>query len=342
MSALRVRFAPSPTGHLHVGNARTALFNWLLARRHGGALHPAHRGHRPERSTRESEAAILEDLHGWASTGTRGRTAAAPPGRTVSPSAAPLRGACGPRCWRPATPTTASAPPEAGCRASSVDCVGAAPRYSGRCRGLSPGRGRAWRVANRRPCASRADGGDITFHDLVRGDIHRRGGDDWRSRDPAHGRRPGLQLCRRRRRCAMAVTHVVRGEDHISNTPRQLLLYEALGCAAAGLCAPLHGARTRSRAALETTRRDERPEFPGGVLPEALLNYLALLGWSPGENEEFCRSARWPRASTCRVSVTARRLRHGEAGVGQPALHQGGGLVTPGGEALPYLYRPGC
>ena len=96
----------------------------------------------------------------------------------------------------------------------------------------------------------------------------------------------------------MEITHVVRGEDHISNTPRQILIYEALGADAAGVRAPLARARARTtrRCRSATARRAWRSSASAGYLPEALVNYLALLGWSPGENEELVPAAEMARA----------------------------------------------
>ncbi len=160
-----------------------------------------------------------------------------------------------------------------------------------------------------RPCVSRCrPGRDITFTDLVRGPVTFSTdviGDPVILRSDG---RPAYNFSVVVDDARMAITHVIRGEDHISNTPRQILLYEALGPFAAAVRPPLARARARPRAVVEASRRDERGGVPGArVSAEALVNYLALLGWSPGEGEEI-RAARprWRAVSTStRVSHSA-------------------------------------
>ena len=107
----------------------------------------------------------------------------------------------------------------------------------------------------------------------------------------------------------MAITHVIRGEDHISNTPRQVLMYEALGATPPAFAhlslvlGPDHAPLSKRHGATSVAEFRER-----GYLPEALVNYLALLGWSPGENEEIAAGGRdGARGSIWRRSATAPR-----------------------------------
>jgi glutamyl/glutaminyl-tRNA synthetase len=101
---------------------------------------------------------------------------------------------------------------------------------------------------------------------------------------------------------------VIRGEDHISNTPRQVLIYEAIGATPpvfahlSLVLGPDHAPLSKRHGATSVAEFRER-----GYLPEALVNYLALLGWSPGENEEILRWPRWHRGSICQPSATAPR-----------------------------------
>ena len=106
----------------------------------------------------------------------------------------------------------------------------------------------------------------------------------------------------------MGMTHVVRGEDHISNTPRQILLYEALGFTPprSRTSSLVHGARSQRRCRSATARRRWPSSARKGYLPEALVNYLALIGWSPGRTAtSCCRSTSWRAASRSSGSATA-------------------------------------
>src|SRR5438067_2271477 len=172
---MRVRFAPSPTGHLHVGNARTALFNWLLARGQGGTYIVRIEDTDADRSTRESEASIVTDLR-WLG----------------------LDWDEGPDVGGPRGPYRQSEPR-----------IAAGERPAIR-----------FRVPEER---------DVMFTDAVRGDVRFETdviGDPVIVRADGH---PAYNFAVVVDDALMEVTHVVRGEDHISNTPRQILLYEALG-----------------------------------------------------------------------------------------------------------------
>jgi hypothetical protein len=123
----------------------------------------------------------------------------------------------------------------------------------------------------------------------------------------------------------MGITHVVRGEDHISNTPRQILMYEALGAAPPAFAhlslvlGPDHAPLSKRHGATSVEEFRAR-----GYLPEALVNYLALLGWSPGENEEIVPCAKWRPIRPGRRQPQRRGVRHGEAGMDESALHERG------------------
>ncbi len=308
---MRVRFAPSPTGHLHVGNARTALFNWLLARGRGGTYVLRIEDTDTERSTLASEQSILDDLRWLGLDWDEGPDA----GGTYGPyrqsermslyqdvSARFLERRQAYRCF--CTPAELEAE-----RAAAL-AAGQPPKYSGRCRGLDPDVV-ADRLAQGHSAAIRfavAPGPDVTFHDLVRGDVTF-------SRDvigdPVIVRsdgRPAYNFAVVVDDVRMAMTHVVRGEDHISNTPRQLLIYEALGAAPPQFAhlslvlGPDHAPLSKRHGATSVAEFRDR-----GILPEALVNYLALLGWSPGENVELLPAAEMAR----RFDVSA--VSHGAA-----------------------------
>jgi glutamyl-tRNA synthetase/nondiscriminating glutamyl-tRNA synthetase len=295
----RLRFAPSPTGHLHVGNARTALFNWLLARRLGGQFVLRIEDTDTERSTRASEDAIRDDLRWLGLSWDEGPDIGGPYGPyrqseradRYAAAADRLR-AAGRSYWCFCAQEMLEAE-----RAAALS-AGQPPRYSGRCRAIDPSEAAA-RVAAGEPAAVRfivpADR-EVTFRDLVRGDVTFSTaviGDPVLLRSDG---RPAYNFAVVVDDVEMAISHVVRGEDHISNTPRQILLYEALGAPPPAFAhlslvlGPDHAPLSKRHGATSVAEFRER-----GYLPEALVNYLALLGWSPGDNEEIVPVAEMAR-----------------------------------------------
>jgi glutamyl-tRNA synthetase/nondiscriminating glutamyl-tRNA synthetase len=183
------------------------------------------------------------------------------------------------------------------------------PKYSGRCRSLPAGEAARRRAAGE-PAALRfavpADR-DITFHDLVRGDVTFHTaviGDPVIVRSDGG---PAYNFAVVVDDAEMAITHVIRGEDHISNTPRQILIYEALGWTPPAFAhlslvlGPDHAPLSKRHGATSVSEFRAR-----GYLPEALVNYLALLGWSPGEGEELVAAGEMARRfDLTRVSHSA-------------------------------------
>jgi glutamyl-tRNA synthetase/nondiscriminating glutamyl-tRNA synthetase len=288
---MRVRFAPSPTGLLHVGNARTALFNWLLARRHGGTFVLRIEDTDVQRSTTASELAILQDLRwlglDWDEGPERGglfgpyRQSERVPLYATHAKALLDRGLAY-LCFCSQGQLEAE-------RKAALD-AGQPAIYSGRCRALDPDEARA-RVARGEPAAIRfhiPTDRTVSFDDLVRGPVtfHTEViGDPIIVR--ADGR-PAYNFAAVVDDALMKISDVVRGEDHISNTPRQLLFYEALGfplprfAHLAMVMGPDHSPLSKRHGATSVSEFREK-----GYLPESLVNYLALLGWSPGGNDEI-------------------------------------------------------
>ena len=291
MTPLRVRFAPSPTGNLHVGNARTALFNWLLARRHGGTCVLRIEDTDIERSTAESERAIRDDLRWLGLDWDEGPDVGGPH--------APYRQSERIADYAEAARSLLAAGKAYYCFCSADDlererrealATGQPPKYSGKCRANDP-TAAADRVRAGETTALRfavPAGRSVTFRDLVRGEVTFETeviGDPVILRSNG---RPAYNFAVVVDDAAMEITHVVRGEDHISNTPRQILLYDALGLpspAFAHLSLVLgsdHAPLSKRHGATSVAEFRDR-----GYLPEALVNYLALLGWSPGDSEEL-------------------------------------------------------
>ena len=285
---MRVRFAPSPTGQLHVGNARTALFNWLLARGQGrtsGTFILRIEDTDVERSTRDSESAIIRDLH-WLGLewdegpdvgGSRGPYRQSERLHLYQSYAKELLGAgAAYYCFC----STAQLDTE---RQAAVN-EGRPALYAGTCRRLSQDQTKARLAAGERPAIRFRvpEVIDVVFTDAVRGDVRFPGdilGDPIIVRGDGT---PAYNFAVVVDDALMEVTHVVRGEDHISNTPRQILLYEALGFTLPTFAhlslvmGPDHHPLSKRHGATSVAAFREK-----GYLPEALVNYLALVGWSP-------------------------------------------------------------
>lgn len=278
---VRVRFAPSPTGPLHVGNARTALYNWLYARHHGGILILRIEDTDRERSKREWEAAILEDLR-WLG---------------LDWDEGPVRQADRLADYR-FTAERLVAEGKAYPCFCSPDALeverrerlarGLPPRYDGRCRAL-PGDEVDRRRAAGEPAAIRfvMPPEPIEVNDRVKGTVRFSGSDlDDFILLRADGT-PSYNFAAAVDDHRMAVTLVLRGDDHLANTPRQLALLRALGVSPPAYAhVPLiHGADgtplSKRHGAVSVAEHRA-----AGVLPEALVNYLALLGWSPPSGAE--------------------------------------------------------
>lgn len=283
---MRVRFAPSPTGQLHVGNARTALFNWLLAHGQDGTLVLRIEDTDGERSTRESEAGILEDLRWLGLDWDEGPDIDGPHGPYrqserlhlyASYANELIGGGHAYYCFCPATRLEAE-------RKADL-AAGRPPKYRGTCRALQPADARARIESGERPVVRFRvpDATRIAFTDLVRGEVTFTTeviGDPVLVRSDG---RPAYNFAVVIDDALMEITHVIRGEDHISNTPRQLLIYAALGfrppqfAHLALVMGPDHTPLSKRHGATSVTEFRLR-----GFLPEALVNYLALIGWSPG------------------------------------------------------------
>jgi nondiscriminating glutamyl-tRNA synthetase len=288
---MRVRFAPSPTGHLHVGNARTALFNWLLARHAGGTLILRIEDTDVERSTVEAEAAIYADLAWLGLDWDEGPDRGGPHAPYRQSERLPIYREYAERLLADGSAYHCfCSPAELQAERQAALASGRPPKYAGTCRQLDPSVVRD-RVARGEPAALRfkvPPDRDVTFDDVVRGTVTFHTdviGDPVLVRSDGH---PAYNFAVVVDDATMRVTHVVRGEDHVSNTPRQLLIYEALGfppplfAHLSMVLGPDHSPLSKRHGATSVAEFRQR-----GYLPEALFNYLALIGWSPGNDEEL-------------------------------------------------------
>ncbi len=282
---LKLRFAPSPTGSLHVGGARTALFNWLLARRHGGVFLLRIEDTDRSRSRPEHVDAITKGLT-WLGLewdeGPLFQADGAPRHRRDA-----LRLLAEGRAYRDFTPQEEFATARDAAVAAGT---GAVTRLSRQLASRVTQAEGDRRAAAGEPFAVRfrTPEGVTSWDDLVHGDTRFDNAeiDDFvilRSDGT-----PTYNLAVASDDADAGITHVVRGDDHISNTPKQILLYQALGrpVPAFGHLPMILGpdgkrlSKRHGAQAVESYREE-------GVPPDAMTNYLALLGWSPGEDEEL-------------------------------------------------------
>jgi nondiscriminating glutamyl-tRNA synthetase len=293
---IRCRIAPSPTGPLHIGTARTALFNYLFARRHGGTFILRLEDTDVSRSTVGFEQDILDGLHWLGLTWDEGPEVAGQPARGPY---GPYRQMQRLDHYREAAERLLGedrayrcycTPDELAADRAAQEANHEAPRYVGRCARLSPTDRAAHEAAGRRPVIRfRVGEGAVEFDDIVRGrvsiDTSALGGDLVIVRSDGT---PLYHFTVVVDDASMAITHVIRGEDHLSNTPKHILLFQALGAAVprfAHLPLILNADRSKmSKRKTQTAIADYRGE---GFVREALVNYLALLGWASGTEEEI-------------------------------------------------------
>jgi glutamyl-tRNA synthetase len=281
-TAPRVRFAPSPTGYLHVGGARTALFNWLFARRHGGVFVLRIEDTDRERSSDAMTQAILDGMR-WLG---------------LEWDEGPYHQADGlSRHQRDAQRLV-----EAGrayrcfCTVEQLDARrNAHPdgpnafRYDRRCVAIPAAQASA-RAAAGEPHTVRflSPPGRTAWNDAVYGEISFENTDIEDFIIMRTDGTPIYNMAVVSDDVDMRITHVIRGDDHISNTPKQILLYQALGAevpvfAHVPMILGPDGKRLSKRHGATAIGEYETQ----GILPDAMINFLALLGWSPGDDEEI-------------------------------------------------------
>jgi glutamyl-tRNA synthetase len=285
MAEVRTRIAPAPSGSIHVGNARTALYNWLFARRHGGVFVLRVEDTDIKRVTEESYQAVLEDLQWLGLDWDEGPEVGGVLGpyrqserrdRYDAVVQTFLDRGHAYRCY--------CTPEELEERRTRAQSERRTPGYDGRCRSLTDderaafeAEGREWAVRFKVP-----EGRTIVFDDVVRGEIATE-----TSQIPDFVLRrsdgtPTYLLAAPVDDALMNITHVIRGEDLMASTPRQLLIREAMAIQDAPAFAHLpllvdDKGRPLSKRWGDVAVRAYRDS---GFLPEAMVNYLALLGWS--------------------------------------------------------------
>ncbi|HLT58873.1 MAG TPA: glutamate--tRNA ligase [Limnochordales bacterium] len=290
MKEVRTRYAPSPTGFLHVGGARTALFNWLFARHHGGTFVLRIEDTDLERSTEESTRAIIDALRWLEIDWDEGPEVGGPYG--------PYKQSQRLEIYRKYTQQLLAegkayycycTPEELKERREQLLAAGKAPMYDRRCLHLSDAERE--RLAAERPAVVRflsPDEGEVRFYDHVRGEVAFENkvlddlvilkSDGWPTYNFAVVVDDHL----------MRISHVIRGEDHLTNTARQIQLYEALGWELPEFAhVPLILGTDRTRLSKRHGAVSVGHYRDEGFLPEAMVNYLALLGWSYDDRTEI-------------------------------------------------------
>lgn len=279
MSTVRVRFAPSPTGALHIGGVRTALFNWLFARHHNGSFILRIEDTDQTRSTDESIQIILDGMK-WLG---------------LDWDEGPFRQTARMDIYREHVDRLLKAgkayycyctPEELVTRRKEALAAGKPPKYDRKCRALSAP------VSGRTPAVRflSADEGQTIVRDLIRGPVVF---ENQQLDDLIIQRSDGLPTYNFAvvvDDVTMNISHVIRGDDHLNNTPRQIQLYQALGYEPpefAHLPMILGSDKTKLSKRHGATAVTEYIDL--GYLPEALVNYLARLGWSYGDQEIFPR-----------------------------------------------------
>jgi glutamyl-tRNA synthetase len=294
-SDIRVRFCPSPTGNPHVGMIRTALFNWAFARHTGGTFVFRIEDTDSARDSQESYEALLNAMQWLGLTWDEGPEVGGPYG--------PYRQSERSDIYREIVRKLDEAgytypcfcsPEELDARREQAMQEKRTPGYDGHCRNLTLSEKNGFRAEGREAVTRfRMPGTDFTWNDLVRGEVTfkaehvpdfvlvRANGD------------PLYTLVNPVDDALMRITHVLRGEDLLSSTPRQLALFEALIAIGVADYIPRYGhlPYVMGEGNKKLSKRDPESSLSmyreKGYLPEALLNYLALLGWSMGNDVEF-------------------------------------------------------
>jgi glutamyl-tRNA synthetase len=283
------RFAPSPTGHLHIGGARTALFCWLLSRHFGGRFYLRIEDTDLERSKQEYTDSILASMT-WLGLDWDGEPVYQRQRAGIYTTYVDRMLASGNAYWCSCTPEEVETMRE------EARAKGAKPRYDGRCRerGLGPGSGHVVRF--RLP-----PGGKVVYEDMVKGITSV---DIAELDDMVVLRSDGMPVYNMAVVAddhEMGITHVLRGDDHIPNTYRQILLYQAMNLPLPRFAhVPMILGPDRQKLSKRHGARAVIEYEQDGFLPQALINCLVRLGWSCGDQEIF--SLEIGRAS-CRERV---------------------------------------
>lgn len=285
---VRVRFAPSPTGHLHIGGARTALFNYLFAKKHNGTYILRVEDTDTSRNKADAEEKLIAAFRWLGLTWDEGPD--------IGGKYGPYRSMERMNSYRPYLDQLVAEEKAYPCFCTKEELEaereaaiqqGRTPRYSGKCRHLSAEERKAKLAANIPYTLRFAVSGDseIRFYDHIRGDMSFQREDIEDFVICKSDGVPTYHFAVTIDDALMEITHVIRGEEHLSNTPKHVLLFEAIGFPIPEFA---HIPLILNETGKKLSKRDESilqfiEQYRDlGYLPEAVNNYLALLGWSPG------------------------------------------------------------
>jgi glutamyl-tRNA synthetase len=293
--SMRVRMAPSPTGPLHIGTARTSLYNYLAARRAGGIYVLRIEDTDAARSTVEFEADIIDNLHWLGISWDEGPQIAGGEDvgefgpyrqsqrmdRYAREADRLLASGAAYRCW--------CTPEELEAVRREQEAAKEAPRYNRRCLTLADAERAAFEAEGRTSVIRfKVEAEKIVFDDLIRGEVEF---DNALLGDFVIVRADGVPLYHFAVVIddeEMAITHVIRGEDHLSNTPKHIALIRAMGYREPRFGhIPLILNADRSKMSKRKSQTSITAYREEGYLPEAMVNFMAFLGWSPGTEEEI-------------------------------------------------------
>jgi glutamyl-tRNA synthetase len=294
MSKIVTRFAPSPTGYLHIGGARTAIFNWLLARHLGGTFLLRIEDTDLQRSNADMTKSILDAME-WLGLDHDGEITYQSQRFDLYNQYIDKLLETGHAYWCSCTPEEVEAMREAARQ------KGLKPKYSGRCRetGLGPGPGHVVRLKAPVTGATVVDDmvkGSVSFDNAELDDMVLRRADG----SPTYNMAVVVDDA------TMGVTHIIRGDDHLNNTPRQILIYKALGLPLPKfghvpmILGPDKKKLSKRHGATAVMEYEEE-----GFLPEAMLNGLVRLGWAHGDQEIFSREELVEHFSTDNLGSSA-------------------------------------
>lgn len=275
-TTVRTRFAPSPTGYLHIGGARTALFNYLFAKHHGGTFILRIEDTDQARSTDESTRGIFEGLQ-WLGLNWYEGPYFQSKRRAIHLAYLEklIESGRAYRCY--------CTPEDLEERRVKALAEGRKPKYDGRCRDLISQSNRPFAIRFKCPQT-----GLTKIHDLIKGEVVF---DNAELDDLVLMRSDGLPTYNFAvvvDDFTMGMTHIIRGDDHLNNTPRQVLLYEALGCNPPRFAhVPLILGKDKSRLSKRHGATSVLAYRDMGYLPEAMVNFLVRIGWSSGDEEIF-------------------------------------------------------
>lgn len=306
---VRVRFAPSPTGHLHIGGARSALFNYLFARNQGGKFIIRIEDTDQQRNVESAEEKLIESMRWLGVEWDESVDVGGPHAPYRSMDRLDLYGPYVDQLIKEEKAYYCYCTPEQLEKdRDEMKAKGETPKYVGRCRHLTAEQKQQFEAEGRKPSIRFRvlDHREYVVNDHIRGNVSfdSNGIGDFVIVRPDGI--PTYNFAVTIDDYLMGITHVIRGEEHLSNTPRQLMIYEALGFELPDFA---HVALIMNKNGKKMSKRDETVvQFVEqyrdlGYLPEALMNFLVLLGWSPeGEEEIFSKEQLIEKFSLTRVS----------------------------------------